>query len=194
MTCSQEVWQTLLDGLAAAWDSARLMSLKQQVAALKEGLSQALCEQDQLYKVSKSKEGIVKTDRLAKHWTDWVDYWVVDFNDLSRKEVIKVQCGMGVVNHLPSPDDSSEFEMRWTGGQISENEWQSFRTRQCRDLELTTAGHNHDRPGRFTVAVKDIDSFGIDTMMLVPVSVGYQRGDHRAIHAHSTFFTPLHHA
>jgi hypothetical protein len=51
------------------------------------------------------------------------------------------------------------FEERWTGGYIFENEWQSFRTRQNRDLELTTALHTYDRPGRYTVAVKVIDIF-----------------------------------
>jgi hypothetical protein len=65
-----------------------------------------------------------------------------------------------------------QFEERWTGGYIFENEWQSFRTRQNRDLELTTALHTYDRPGRYTVAVKVIDIFGNDTMTLVPVNVG----------------------
>jgi site-specific DNA-methyltransferase (adenine-specific)/adenine-specific DNA-methyltransferase len=41
-----------------------------------------------------------------------------------------------------------------------------------RDLELTTAMHTYDRPGRYTVAVKVIDIFGNDTMTLVPVNVG----------------------
>jgi site-specific DNA-methyltransferase (adenine-specific)/adenine-specific DNA-methyltransferase len=41
-----------------------------------------------------------------------------------------------------------------------------------RDLELTTALHTYDRPGRYTVAVKVIDIFGNDTMTLVPVNVG----------------------
>ncbi len=65
------------------------------------------------------------------------------------------------------------FEERWTGGYIFENEWQSFRTRQDRDLELKTAQHTYDQPGRYTVAVKVIDIFGNDTMTLVPVHVGY---------------------
>jgi hypothetical protein len=28
--------------------------------------------------------------KLTKHWTDWVDYWAVDFDYMSRKEIIKV--------------------------------------------------------------------------------------------------------
>lgn len=150
------------------------------IAAMKEGKSEVMCEQGQLYKVSKSKEGIVKKDRLTKHWTDWVDYWAVDFDYMSRKEIIKVAVGsgLGVGASLPGFEPPQgeialpQFEERWTGGYIFENEWQSFRTRQNRDLELTTAQHTYDRPGRYTVAVKVIDIFGNDTMTLVPVNVG----------------------
>jgi site-specific DNA-methyltransferase (adenine-specific)/adenine-specific DNA-methyltransferase len=150
------------------------------IAAMKEGKSEVMCEQGQLYKVSKSKDGIVKKDRLTKHWTDWVDYWAVDFDYMSRKEIIKVPVGTGLggVASLPGLEPPQgeltipDFEERWTGGYIFENEWQSFRTRQNRDLELKTAEHTYDRPGRFTVAVKVIDIFGNDTMSLVPVNVG----------------------
>jgi hypothetical protein len=64
------------------------------------------------------------------------------------------------------------FEERWTGGYIFENEWQSFRTRQNRDLELTPPPHIYAKAGRYTVAVKVIDIFGNDTMTLLPVQVG----------------------
>jgi hypothetical protein len=150
------------------------------IAALKEGKSDVICEQGQLYKISKSKDGVLNRDRLTKHWTDWVDYWAVDFDYLQRKEIIKVPVGMGLggIANLegfePPQGDLKlpEFEERWTGGYIFENEWQSFRTRQSRDLDLTTAVHTYDRPGRYTVAVKVIDIFGNDTMTLIPVSVG----------------------
>ena len=66
----------------------------------------------------------------------------------------------------------AEFEERWTGAYIFENEWQSFRTRQNRELELTTRRHTYAAPGRYTIAVKVIDIFGNDTMTLVPVTVG----------------------
>ena len=65
-----------------------------------------------------------------------------------------------------------EYEERWTGGYIFENEWQSFRTRKNRDLELTSAAHTYTAKGRYTVAVKVIDIVGNDTMTLVPLSVG----------------------
>ena len=167
------------------------------IAAMKEGKSEVMCEQGQLYKVSKSKDGIVNKERLTRHWTDWVDYWAVDFDYMSRKEIIKVPKNMGLDSVIPANagiqdvadpldsrrslpstpigggnDEVVEFEERWTGGYIFENEWQSFRTRRNRNLELTTALHSYDRPGRYTVAVKVIDIFGNDTMTLVPVNVG----------------------
>jgi hypothetical protein len=64
-----------------------------------------------------------------------------------------------------------EFEERWTGSYIFENEWQSFRTRKNRELELRTAQHAYDEPGRYVIAVKVIDIFGNDTMTLVPITV-----------------------
>jgi site-specific DNA-methyltransferase (adenine-specific)/adenine-specific DNA-methyltransferase len=150
------------------------------IAALKEGKGEVICEQGQLYKVSKSKDGVVKKEKLTKHWTDWVDYWAVDFDYTSRKEIIKVPVGTGLsgVASLPGFELPQRelaipaFEERWTGGYIFENEWQSFRTRQNRDLELTTVAHTYERAGRYAVAVKVIDIFGNDTMTLVPVNVG----------------------
>jgi hypothetical protein len=143
------------------------------IAAMKEGKSDVLCEQGQLIKVSKDKAGVISREVLTKTWTDWVDYWAVDFDYMSRKEIIKVPKGTGIEEPRPVPYVSPiEFEDRWTGGYIFENEWQSFRTRQNRKLELVTAPHSYERPGRYTVAVKVIDIFGNDTMTLVPVSVG----------------------
>jgi site-specific DNA-methyltransferase (adenine-specific)/adenine-specific DNA-methyltransferase len=145
------------------------------IAAMKEGKSGVVCEQGQLYKLTKTKEGIVKKERLTKHWTDWVDYWAVDFDYMSRQELIKVPVGTGVDGIAPPMQGvlgTPDFEERWTGGYIFENEWQSFRTRQNRELELKTAEHTYDRAGRYTVAVKVIDIFGNDTMSLVPINVG----------------------
>ena len=149
------------------------------IAAMKDGKNGVICDRGQLYKVSKSKDGVVTKEKLTKHWTDWVDYWAVDFDYMSRKEVIKVPVGSGIGGAValpgfepPQGELAMEFEEHWTGGYLFENEWQSFRTRQNRDLELTTALHTYDRPGRYTVAVKVIDIFGNDTMTLVPVHVG----------------------
>ncbi|MGE3900840.1 MAG: DNA methyltransferase [Nitrospiraceae bacterium] len=152
-------------------------------AELKEGKSEVVCDQGHLYKISKDKQGVVQKEKLTKKWTDWVDYWAVDFNYESRKEIIKVPRGTGlggVQGFLPGQEppqrelelSADDFEERWTGAYIFENEWQSFRTRQNRDLELKSATHRYDKPGRYTIAVKVIDIFGNDTMTLVRVTVG----------------------
>lgn len=152
-------------------------------AELKEGKSEVVCDAGQLVKVTKDKHGVITRDVLTKHWTDWVDYWAVDFNYESRKEIIKVPKGSGihtVQGHLPGQEPTqrelelpaTEFEERWTGAYIFENEWQSFRTRQKRDLEMTSAPHTYAAPGRYVIAVKVIDIFGNDTMTLVPITVG----------------------
>ena len=143
---------------------------------MKEGKSEVVCEQGKLIKVSKDKHGIVSRDVLTKKWTDWVDYWAVDFDYESRKEIIKQAKGFGVEGELPGvvKDEGEfiDFEERWTGAYIFENEWQSFRTRQDRDLELKTVTHVYPKSGRYIIAVKVIDIFGNDTMTLVPVTIG----------------------
>ncbi len=142
-------------------------------AELKEGKSEVVCEQGKLFKINKDKQGIVTKDVLTKKWTDWVDYWAVAFDYEDPKEIIKVERGTGIGGAKGGLDlVAEEFEERWTGSYIFENEWQSFRTRQDRELELTTATHIYPKSGRYVVAVKVIDIFGNDTMALMPVSVG----------------------
>ena len=150
------------------------------IEGLRDGKSEVICDQGQLVKISKDKKGVVTREILTKSWTDWVDYWAVDFDYEKRKEIIKVPVGTGLggVATLPGFEHAQgeivlqQFEERWTGAYIFENEWQSFRTRQDRELELKTAEHSYELPGRYTVAVKVIDIFGNDTMTLVPVNVG----------------------
>src|SRR5680860_1099359 len=146
------------------------------ITSLKNGKSEVVCEQGQLTKISKDKDGVITRAVLTKHWTDWVDYWAVDFDYTSRKEIIKVPKSMGMGGHLPGLESAQgeliEFEERWTGSYIFENEWQAFRTRRNRALELISAPHVYSGSGRYTVAVKVIDIFGNDTMTLVPANVG----------------------
>ena len=145
-------------------------------AELKAGKSEVVCEAGKLIKLSKDKNDIITRDVLTKKWTDWVDYWAVDFNYNSRKEIVKVPRNFGAVGELPGVATADgqfiDFEEQWTGNYIFENEWQSFRTRQNRDLELKTSAHTYTKPGRYIVAIKVIDIFGNDTMTLVPVTVG----------------------
>lgn len=144
---------------------------------IKEGKSEVICELGRLYKLSRGKDGEVTRECITEQWTDWVDYWAVDFDYESRKEFIQQPKNFGAAGELPGMVDAAsgefiEFEERWTGAYIFENQWQSFRSRKDRSLELVTAPHTYEKPGQYVVAVKIIDIFGNDTMALVPVSVG----------------------
>jgi len=132
----------------------------------------------------KNKEELELLRKQSNEIDSWKSpNWAVDFNYESRREVIKVPRGTGVgivQGHLPGYEPpqrdldllATDFEERWTGAYIFENEWQSFRTREKRDLEMTTALHAYGEAGRYVIAVKVIDIFGNDTMTLLPVTVG----------------------
>jgi len=132
-------------------------------AALKNKKSRIVVENGKIVKVSKDKDGIVNREVLTQHWTDWIDYWAVDFNFESKREIVRVQ-----------DPDTQEWEEVWTGDYIFENEWQSFRTKKDRSLGLTSVFHEC-KPGRRKLAVKVVDIFGNDTMTIVEVNVGGNR-------------------
>ena len=132
-------------------------------AALKEKGSKIVVEKGQIVKISKDKKGIITRERLTKEWTDWIDYWSVDFDFESKREIIRVK-----------DPASGETVEQWTGDYIFENEWQSFRTKKDRSLELTSVYREVDKK-RVKVAVKVVDIFGNDTMTIVDVNVGGKR-------------------
>ena len=69
--------------------------------------------------------------------------------------------------------DKREVELVWngkTGDDVFENEWQSFRTKKDRTLELESTAHEC-KPGKRKLAVKVVDIFGNDTMTIVEVGV-----------------------
>ena len=135
-------------------------SIASAEASLRDKKSKIVVERGQIVKVSKDAHGIVTREVLTKTWTDWIDYWAVDFNFESKPEIVRVQ-----------NEDTGEWEEVWTGDYIFENEWQSFRTKKNRSLELTSVVHEC-LPGRRKLAVKVVDIFGNDTMTIVEVTVG----------------------
>jgi hypothetical protein len=70
------------------------------------------------------------------------------------------------------PYDAEYLKSHYKTCYIFENEWQSFRTRKDRELELTSARHIYGKARRYVVAVKVIDIFSNDTMTLVPLTIG----------------------
>ncbi|MBO6724528.1 MAG: site-specific DNA-methyltransferase [Rhizobiaceae bacterium] len=134
-------------------------SIANAEATLKDKGSRIVVEKGQIVKVSKDKDGIVTRETLTQNWTDWIDYWSVDFDFENKREIIRTQ-----------NSDTGEWEESWTGDYIFENEWQSFRTKKDRKLELTSVFHECS-PGRRKIAVKVVDIFGNDTMTIAEVSL-----------------------
>ena len=128
-------------------------------ATLKNGKHKVVVEKGQILRISKDKTGTVSREVLTREWTDWIDYWAVDFDFENKREIIRVR-----------NEESGEIEELWSGDYVFENEWQSFRTKKDRSLELTSVQHECP-PGQRKIAVKVVDIFGNDTMKIVEVGV-----------------------
>lgn len=142
---------------------------------LKNGGTKIVVENGQIVKVTKDKSGIVQRDVLTKKWTDWIDYWAVDFDFESKKEIVRIRKEDPVQQRLDGSEDLKqlkfeEFEERWTGDYIFENEWQSFRTKNNRSLELTSVFRECEK-GRKKIAIKVVDIFGNDTMKVIEINI-----------------------
>jgi len=126
---------------------------------LKKGASKVVLDGGQVIKLTKEKDSdIIERELLTKEWTDWIDYWSVDFDFESKKEIIRVE------------EDGEEVE-KWTGNYVFENEWQSFRTKKDRSLELTSVVVNALKGEKRKIAVKVIDIFGNDTTKVIQVNI-----------------------
>jgi adenine-specific DNA-methyltransferase len=75
--------------------------------------------------------------KAVKHWSQWIDYWAVDWDNRSD---------------------------------TFHNEWQTYRTRKDKSLQLEIT-HAYADPGEYTVVVKVIDILGNDTTKTVKVRV-----------------------
>jgi len=125
---------------------------------LKAGRSKVIIENGQVIKVTKDKDTeLVSREVLTKKWSDWIDYWAVDYNFADRKEIIKVI-------------ENGEEKEVWTGDYIFDNEWQTFRTKKNRSLELVSAPIELSK-GEYKVAIKVVDIFGNDTTKVVSIKV-----------------------
>jgi adenine-specific DNA-methyltransferase len=127
---------------------------------LQSGGNKIIIENGQVIKISKDKQtDIIEKEVLTKKWTDWIDYWSVDFGFESKKEIVRIV-----------DEKSGEEKEEWTGSYIFENEWQSFRTKKNRSLELTTAFKTVPK-GKLRIAVKVIDIFGNDTTKVIDLNI-----------------------
>ncbi|TAL40558.1 MAG: site-specific DNA-methyltransferase, partial [Methylovulum sp.] len=119
-------------------------SIAHAEASLKNGSNKIVVENGQIIKVTKDKTGIIKRESLTKKWTDWIDYWSVDFDFENKKEIIQVK------------NADNQIEEIWTGDFVFENEWQSFRTKKNRNLEMISIFKECTK-GRKKIAVKVVD-------------------------------------
>jgi len=127
---------------------------------LQSGGNKIIIENGQVIKISKDKNtDIIEREILTKKWTDWIDYWSVDFDFESKKEIIRVV-----------DEKTGEEKEEWTGSYIFENEWQSFRTKKDRSLELTSAFKDTPK-GKMKIAIKVIDIFGNDTTKVIEINI-----------------------
>lgn len=127
-------------------------------AELRNGNAKVVVDQGQVVRVAKDKKGVITKENLTSNWQDWIDYWAVDFDFASQPETITII------------EDGKEVKKR-TGKYIFENEWQSFRTKLDRSLELTSSPFSYADPGNYSVAVKVIDIFGNDTTRVFKIKV-----------------------
>jgi adenine-specific DNA-methyltransferase len=126
--------------------------------SLRNGNSKVVVDQGQVVRVAKDKKGVISKETLTSNWQDWIDYWAVDFDFMSQPETITIL------------EDGKEVKKR-TGKFIFENEWQSFRTKSDRSLEITSAPFSYVDAGNYSVAVKVIDIFGNDTTRVFKIKV-----------------------
>ena len=126
---------------------------------MKNGTNKVIMDWGQIYKVIKDKDGIASKELLTWKRTDWIDYWSVDFDFESKKEIIR------------SKNESWEEIEEWTGNFVFENEWQSFRTKQNKSLDLKTPFWEYLGKGKRKIAVKVIDIFGNDNMKIIEVNI-----------------------
>ena len=154
-------------------------SIDNAAASLENGKNRIVVENGKIVKVMKDKDGICTKETLTKTWTDWIDYWSVDFDFEHKREIVRVRRESAKQGYVPGLEQPEQMELPqheevWTGDFIFENEWQSFRTKKDRSLELKTPFHEC-LPRRYKVAVKVavkvVDIFGNDTMKIIDVNV-----------------------
>ena len=134
-------------------------SIKEELHRLEKGERVITIEDGQVVSLRKNKKaGVIDRESITKTWTDWVDYWSVDFDFESKISDEHLS--------INEDDDGAGSSVSY----VFENEWQSFRSPEQRRLELSTP-FVRLRKKKCRVAIKVIDIFGNDTMKIVDVEV-----------------------
>ena len=133
-------------------------TLQKTGEALGKNKSTVILDNGKILKISKDKAGIIKQEEITTTWTDWIDYWSIDFNYEDRPELIITEGKEGKLQQVE------------TGRFIFDNNWQSFKTKDS-ELELTSATYQYPNSGTYKIAVKVIDVFGNDTTQIFEATV-----------------------
>ncbi len=112
-----------------------------------------------LFKVWRNRHGEEQRHLLTKRWTDWIDYWSVDFR-------YRVHRNAGSALEKPVEMSSMLLTKR-----VFNSYWQDFRTPKKRSLELTSSTWEYGRPGKQRIAVRVIDIFGNETERFFDVEI-----------------------
>ena len=138
---------------------------------LKKGKSKITFENGEIIKITKEDDEILKKEKITRKWSDWVDYWSVDFDFENKKEIIKIWKEGADINAFGQLnfDKEDSTEEKWTGNYIFENEWQSFRTNQTNELKFQASKPAEKIRKGQKVAVKVVDIFGNDTIRIFDI-------------------------
>jgi len=132
--------------------------LEEITEQLKKGGTKVIIENGDIIKITKEQNGIVEREILTKTWTDWIDYWSIDFNYEDKKEIIQI-------------GTNGNAQSVWTGNYIFENEWQSFRTKKENTFELKSTSYEYAKEGIYKIMVKVIDILGVDTSQIIEIQI-----------------------
>ena len=66
-------------------------------SSLGKGKNKVIVENGHIIKISKNKEGIINREVLTKKWSDWIDYWAVDFDFENKKEILRIKNDKGEI-------------------------------------------------------------------------------------------------
>ena len=120
-------------------------------ANLREGSKQVIVQQGNMFEITKQK-GIINKKNIINHFSDWIDYWSVDFDYESKKEFKKTLKNDQLISQA-------------TGNFIFENEWQSYRTKENNKLELKTPFYPCSKKN-IKIAIQVVDIFANATMTI----------------------------
>ncbi|MFA6220673.1 MAG: site-specific DNA-methyltransferase [Desulfomonilaceae bacterium] len=116
-------------------------------------------EDGSLFRVWRNRQGEEQKHLLTKKWTDWIDYWSVDFH-----------YGVGLNAGAAAKESLPIFPTVITK-KIFNSHWQDFRTPKKRSLELTSSTWKYVRPGKQRIAVRVIDIFGNEAEKVFGVEI-----------------------